>query len=113
MINIEHGIEKFKSRISEDGADFCKSLFEYATVRLMCHKYAYYVLQTHFVDDVAYDIEEKSWYIMGRALGLLEEDETSPCVDYDSKHPQAKAGEKLAKSLIPISKKLKAKKEDL
>lgn len=97
----EERIKEFEKRIEEDGREFCQSLFEYATVRLICHKYAYYVLHVHFVEDIAYDGEEKSWFIMGRALGALRDDETSPCVDFDPTHPKANEGIALANSLKP------------
>lgn len=98
--DVNKSIEEFKVRIEKDGKDFCQELFERATVRLMAHKYAYYVCHNNFVSDYAYDFEEKSWYVMGRALGFLKEDETSPCVDYDPKHPYAEEGRKLAERLM-------------
>jgi hypothetical protein len=85
-------IAAFKVRIDVDGREFCESLFEYATIRLLSHKYAYYVLDKNYISDIAYDGEERSWYVMGRALGLLSEDQISPCIDFDSSHalaPQA------------------------
>lgn len=82
-------IEEFQNRIESEGREFCEELYRYATIRLLAHKYAYYVMNGHFISDGAYDGEEKSWYVMGRALGLLKEDETSPCVDFDTKHPLA------------------------
>jgi hypothetical protein len=96
----EERIEEFKKRIEVE-PEFCLELFEYATVRLMCHKYAYYVKSIQFVEDIAYDGEEKGWFIMGRALGLLKEDETSPCVDFDPTHPKADEGIALANTLKP------------
>lgn len=66
----------------------------------MAHKYAYYKLNTEFISDIGYDHEEKSWYVMGRALGLLKEDEISPCIDYDENHPLAIEGQKLAEMLL-------------
>lgn len=92
-------IEDFKKRINIDGKEFCEELYNYATVRLLAHKYAYYVHSEIFVDDGTYDIEEKSWWIMGRALGHLKEDETSPCIDFDSKHPKANDAIKYATTL--------------
>ncbi len=97
---METRIKDFEKRIKRDGVDFCKSLFEHATIRLLAHKYAYYVESNPYIDDVAYDIEEKSWYVMGRALGLLDEDHTSPCVDFDPQHFFADKGRELAKELI-------------
>lgn len=82
-------IADFALRIETEGRDWCLSLFEYATVRLMAHKYAYYILGGHYIDDAGYDVEERSWYVMGRALGLLEPDETSPCIGWDETHPMA------------------------
>jgi FKBP-type peptidyl-prolyl cis-trans isomerase 2 len=37
---------------------------------------------------------------MGRALGILAEDETSPCIDFDFNHPMANKGIKLANKLL-------------
>ena len=92
---IEQSIKDFKKRM-ETELDFCKELFESATIRLMAGKYAYYVLSEEFMKDAAYDICEKGWYIMGRALGVLSEDETGPCIDFDEKHPYAEKGKELA-----------------
>lgn len=100
--NIPKRIEDFKQRIKAE-PDFCLELFEYATVRLMAMKYAYYVLNQEIIKDYAYDLEEKSWYVMGIALGLLKEDEISPCVGFDEKHPKAEEGVALAKKLLKIS----------
>lgn len=101
MINqsTEDGIAEFQKRM-ETELDFCHELFETATIRLMAAKYAYYVAHGHFMEDYAYDICEKGWYVMGRALGLLKEDETSPCLDFDEKHPKAAEGMALAKKLM-------------
>lgn len=93
-------IEEFKKRIDADGKEFCEELFNRATIRLMAHKYAYYVHSQIFVTDDAYDIEEKSWYVMGRALEHLTEDETTPCIDFDATHPKANDGIKLANTLV-------------
>jgi hypothetical protein len=95
----EERIAAFKERIKVE-PDFCRELFEYATVRLLACKYAYYVENKPFLKDIAYDGEEESWYIMGRALGLLKEDETSPCVDWNENHPKAKEGVALALTLM-------------
>lgn len=95
---MERRIEEFKELANAD-RNYCEQLYYYATVRLMAHKYAYYVLSGHFISDHGYDREEKSWYIMGRALGHLKEDEITPCVDFDEKHPLAKEGIKLANKL--------------
>jgi hypothetical protein len=100
MQSIEERIEEFKKRI-EIEPEFCRELFDHATVRLLCHKYAYYVLNKHFIEDIGYDLEEKSWFVMGRALGLLKEDETSPCIDFDPNHPKANEGIALANTLTP------------
>lgn len=91
----EQGIEDFQKRM-ETELDFCKELYETATIRLMAAKYAYYVLSDEFMKDAAYDICESGWYVMGRALGLLQEDETSPCIDFDPNHPYAEKGKELA-----------------
>lgn len=78
---------------------FCKGLFQYATIRLMAFKYAYYVMDKHIVEDITYDGEEKTWYIMGTTLGVLKDDETSPCVGFDRTHPLARKAMKLAYKL--------------
>lgn len=95
----EHRINEFKERIKIE-PDFCKELYEYATIRLMAMKYSYYVLSNTFVHDYTYDIEEKNWYIMGRALNILNEEETSPCVGFDETHPKAKEAIELAIKLV-------------
>jgi hypothetical protein len=84
-------IVEFQARMTEE-LDFCNELFDYATIRILAAKYCYYVLNKHVWDDAQYDGEEKSWYVMGRALGLLKEDETSPCVGFNADHPHAAAG---------------------
>lgn len=97
---LDERIAEFKERIKTDGSEFCHELFEWATIRLLAHKYAYYVANEPYIKDITYDGEEKSWYVMGRALGVLKEDETSPCIDFDLKHPLAQKGIKLAKELM-------------
>lgn len=79
--------------------EYCQYLFEYATTRLMCHKYGYYIMNQPLVDDIAYDGEEKSWYLMGRGLKLLKKDETSPCIGFDYNHKFAKLGIELYNKL--------------
>lgn len=100
--NIDENIEAFRERIEVDGKDFCLELFDWATVRLLACKYAYYVLAQEIIKDIAYDLDEKGWYVMGRALGLLKEDETSPCIDFDPKHPKADEAILLARRLLKI-----------
>lgn len=102
MITDEQKIAEFTKRF-ETEREFCEELYHYATVRLLAHKYAYYIKNCHFVEDYAYDLEEKGWYIMGRALGHLKEDETSPCVDFNFDHPLAQEGIALANTLVPKS----------
>ena len=96
-------IEVFRKRIVED-RDYCLELFEHASLRLMAHKYAYYVLARPILSgknsDVAYDIEERSWYVMGRALEILKDGEHSPCIDFDHRHPLAVKGIELATRLL-------------
>ena len=92
-------IDEFKQRFGEE-KEWCENLYRYSTIRLLAHKYAYYVLSKQIVPDYSYDIEEKGWYIMGRALGHLKEDETSPCVDFDEKHPLAEEGKEMALRLV-------------
>lgn len=64
-------------------------LFYWLSIRLMAMKYAYYVRNENFVSDLNYDMSEKDWFRFGRKLGLLEEEETSPCLDFDWAHPMA------------------------
>ena len=107
-------IEFFKKRIEDDGRDFCYSLYEEETIRILAHKYLYYVLSQSIIRDETYDILEKIWYVMGRALGILKEDETSPCIDFDTNHVYAKQAEELALKWMKIDpnkpKKKKGKK---
>jgi hypothetical protein len=94
-------IKDFEARIQME-REYCEELYRWATVRLLAFKYAYYVLAEEIIKDIAYDGEETSWYVMGRALGHLKEDETSPCIDYDPKHPLASEAEALAKKYLKI-----------
>lgn len=93
-------IAEFKKRM-ETELEFCEELFEDATIKLLACKYAYYECNNPYIKDYAYDLNEKSWYIMGRALGKLKEDETSPCIDWNSKHPLAEKAIILANKLMP------------
>jgi hypothetical protein len=96
---IELAVLEFKARAASE-LDFCEELFRHATIRLLAHKWAYYTQGGRdFVKDIAYDGEEQSWFIMGRALGHLAEDETSPCIDFDPKHPLASDAIAYAKTL--------------
>lgn len=95
----EERIAAFKKRIEEDRA-FCEELFRFATLKLLASKYAYYVETKPYQDDTAYDLEEKDWHIMGMALGLLTEHETSPCIDFDPTHPMANEAIARAKKLM-------------
>lgn len=99
MDDLAQRMADFKLRIEED-RDFCESLYLDLTIRLMACKYAYYICNNNFIEDYAYDMDEKSWHMMGMALGHLTEEDTSPCIDFDEKHPQAEAGIKLAKKLM-------------
>jgi hypothetical protein len=107
-------IKEFKKRIEDDGRDFCFSLYEDASIKLMAHKYLYYILSESIIRDETYDILEKIWYVMGRALDILKEDEISPCVDFDTNHVYAKQAEELALKWMKIDpnkpKKKKRKK---
>ena len=98
--DFDQRIIEFKARIEVDGREFCEELFKYATIRLLAHKYAYYVASNSYIKDLTYDLEEKGWWVMGRALELIAVDDTSPCIDFDHSHPLAFEGEKLAKSLM-------------
>lgn len=97
-IQLSKSIKEFKARIIIE-PEFCLELFEYATIRLLSHKYAYYVIGKPYLNDDSYDSEEKGWYVMGRALGLLKEDETTPCIGFNENH-------KLASRAIQLSLKL-------
>lgn len=97
---IEKQIQEFEARIQDDGLEFCATLFQEAELRVMAAKYAYYVSNNPYLDDMAYDILENSWYIMGRALGAIDEDETSPCIGFDSSNKFAPQAIQLAKKLM-------------
>jgi hypothetical protein len=99
MDNYDQRIEEFKARIAVE-PEWCEELFRYATIRLLAAKYAYYVLNDPYQSDIAYDLDEKGWYVMGRALGHLKEDDTSPCVDWNENHPLAAEAIALAKELV-------------
>ena len=94
--NLEKSIADFKERIKEE-PDFCQELCEYAELKLMALKYCYYVLNIEIEKDYAYDLQEKQWYIMGRALGYLNEEDFSPCVGWNPEHPLAEEAIVLAK----------------
>lgn len=100
MRDLERGIAEFRIRM-ETELEFCEELFDYATVRILAAKYAYYVCSNSYLADEAYDGLEKSWYIMGRALGRVKEDDHTPCVDFDEKHPKAPEAIELAQKLMP------------
>lgn len=97
---MQERIDEFKKRIEVDGKEFCEELYRDTEVRLLACKYAYYVKENPFLEDNAYDHTEKSWYVMGRALDILKEDETSPCIDWDEKHPRAAEAIELANKLM-------------
>jgi hypothetical protein len=97
--SFDEKILAFKERIKET-PEFCNELYRDATIRLMAFKYAYYILSDELVKDATYDAMEKSWHVMGRALGDLTEEDISPCVDFDPKHPLADEGIKLANKLL-------------
>ena len=80
--------------------EFKKSVFKWQTLRLMAAKYAYYIRAEPYLKDIGYDMAEKEWFKMGRELGLLKEDETSPCIDFDEKHELAKDAKLLGNYLI-------------
>ncbi len=96
---IENQIAEFEKRIEVDGLEFCAALFEDAEIKVMAAKYAYYILGTSHLSDDAYDLIEHSWYVMGRALGDIDADETSPCVGWDSGQRSATKGRDLAHKL--------------
>lgn len=97
--SIEDRIEAFKLRTDTD-REYCLYLFEYASIRLLAAKYAYYICCNNFITDNAYDLEEKSWFVMGRALNLLNDEETSICIDFDAEHYLAPKAIELAKKLM-------------
>jgi hypothetical protein len=101
MNDTNQRIEEFKIRIQNE-RDFCEELFTWSTTRLLAFKFAYYVLSETIVKDITYDGEERSWYIMGRALGHLNKDETSPCIDFDVNHPLANEAIVLARRYLRI-----------
>lgn len=98
---IEKEIEAFKVRM-ETELEFCKELFHTSSVRLMAMKYSYYVLADTFATDDQYDICESGWYVMGRALGVLKVEDTSPCIGWDESHPDAIEGIALARRFLKI-----------
>lgn len=102
-IKVQDRIEAFEKRMKEE-PEFCQDLFTYATLRLMAAKYAYYILGESFIKDDAYDAEENSWFVMGRALGHIIEtektDKVTPCVGWDENHPLANDSKELALLLI-------------
>lgn len=96
---IRERIDAFMMRVVDE-RQFCEELFRDTTIRVLAAKYAYYVLCEPYIRDVAYDSLEQDWYIMGRALGQLKEDETSPCIDFDVSHPLAAEAIDLAHYLL-------------
>jgi len=96
---IEQYIVEFQVRM-ETELEYCEELFRHATIRLLAAKYAYYEANNAWMEDVAYDLCEKGWFVMGRALGHLKEDETSPCVDFNREHLLAAEATALAKKLM-------------
>jgi hypothetical protein len=99
--NIPERILEFQARFPKE-RDFCEELYQYSTIRLLALKYAYYVLNEEIVKDINYDLSEKDWFVMGRALGHLREDETSPCVDWNPDHPLSPLGIQLANKLLGL-----------
>lgn len=97
--SVEGRILAFQVRMQTE-LEFCHELFVHSTTRLMAAKYCYYIKSDEMIKDYAYDLCEKDWFVMGRALGLLKEDETSPCVDFNYDHPLAQAGIALANRLM-------------
>ena len=97
--DINSRIDDFKKRM-ETELEFCEALFQCMTIRLLAAKYAYYVKSSPFMEDMAYDFAEKCWYIMGRALGHLKEDEISQCIDFDDNHLFAPEAIKEANKLM-------------
>lgn len=100
---VDKAIEDFKQRITYE-KDFCEYLYKEQTIRVLACKYAYYICNNPFISDAGYDIAERSWFIMGRALSYLKEDETSPCIDWDDKHLLAIEAIELANKLMRVKK---------
>lgn len=99
MSEFDARIAEFTKRF-ETERDFCEELYRETTIKLLAAKYAYYVESNAYWKDLTYDLTEKDWYVMGRALGHLKEEDTSPCIDFDETHPLAKEGITLAKRLM-------------
>ncbi len=99
QVDVEARTANFKERLKTE-REFCEQLFKFHTIRILAHKYLYYIHSAPIVEDKAYDIEEKSWYIMGRALEVITEDQTSPCVDFDLSHPLAEEAIKIAERYL-------------
>lgn len=109
MMTIEQRIGDFKKRIRQD-RQHCEYLLEYATIRLLCHKYLYYHHSIQIMKDAGYDIEEKSWYVMARAFNLISEDVHTPCIDFDPNHPLADKGIEMAEA---FRKKMTPTKQEM
>lgn len=99
--NKKQDIRDFRKRL-ETEREFCLELFRETTIKVLAAKHAYYVLNNPYLDDLGYDLMEYNWYVMGRALELVEQDEHTPCVDFDESHP-------LAKEAIELSQRLRRK----
>ena len=90
-VQIEKNIAELKERVKDPSEwKYVYYMFRRQTVRVLAMKYCYYVLNKYWCHDDQYDAEEKTWYVMGRALGELKEEETSVCIDFDESHPMAK-----------------------
>lgn len=106
MSNLSHltvskeRIDRFKNKIETEGREFCLSLFMRSEMFLLAAKYLYYTQPGwEIMSDVAYDIEEKGWCVMGQALGEIDDETSSPCVGFDETHRSAAAGIELAERL--------------
>lgn len=73
-------------------------VFKFYTLRLMSFKYGYYIMCKVLEHDRVYDTHERTWFQLGRKLGILTEEQTSPCIDFDFAHPMARRAEKYAKA---------------
>jgi hypothetical protein len=76
-------------------------LFALMTIRLLGQKYVYYKIGDEIASDSQYDAEREGWHKFGLELGILTEDETDPCIDFDENHPLADVAIAWAKT-IPV-----------
>lgn len=73
-----------------------KREFARLTVCLLFHKCLYYEHDTNAIPDADYDRLERTWRELGRKLKRLGPEDTSPCVGFDERHPDAALARALA-----------------